>query len=105
MTADSKGPEPWHFARIPVAGGIDLQAAIAGDGPLLLMLHGFPECWYSWRHQLRALHRCGLCVAPDMRGYGGSGAPRGVSNYTVEAIVGDVLDVIRHFGRERAVLI
>jgi pimeloyl-ACP methyl ester carboxylesterase len=88
-----------------LAGGLGLHGAVAGDGPLVLMLHGFPECWYSWRHQLRELSRAFLCVAPDLRGYGESDAPRGVQNYAIEALVGDVRDLIRHFGRERATVI
>ncbi len=95
---------PWHFERIPVCRGVHLNAAVAGDGPLLLMLHGFPECWYSWRHQLRALSSSYRCVAPDLRGYGESDAPRGVSNYTVEMLAGDVKNLIHALGRERALM-
>jgi epoxide hydrolase 4 len=102
---DPIAADPWRFERITLPGGIGIRAAVAGDGPLVLMLHGFPESWYSWRHQLRALSGSFLCVAPEMRGYGGSDAPRGVRNYTVEALVDDVVGLIRHFGRERAVVI
>jgi pimeloyl-ACP methyl ester carboxylesterase len=99
------GLDPWRFERVMLPGGVRLNAAAAGDGPLLLMLHGFPESWYSWRHQLRALSASYLCVAPELRGYGESDAPRGVQNYTVEALASDVRDLIRYFGRERAVVI
>jgi epoxide hydrolase 4 len=78
---------------------------MAGDGPLVLMLHGFPESWYSWRYQLRALCRSFLCVAPNLRGYGESDAPRGVQNYAIELLAGDVRDLVHYFGRERAVVI
>lgn len=98
-------PQPWHFERIKLANGLRMRAAVAGDGPLVLMLHGFPESWYSWRHQLRDLSSSYLCVAPEMRGYGETDAPRGVRNYRIEALVGDVVDLIAHFGRERAVVI
>ncbi len=51
--------------------GINMHVAEAGEGPLVLLLHGFPECWYSWRHQLAALSDAGYhAVAPDQRGYG-----------------------------------
>ncbi len=98
-------PDPWRFEQISLTGGLKLRAAVAGDGPLVVMLHGFPESWYSWRHQLRALSGRFRCVAPDLRGYGESDAPRGVQNYTVETLAGDVRDVIHHFGQERAVII
>ena len=98
--------EPWYFERVILPGGLGLRAAVAGDdGPMVLMLHGFPESWYSWRHQLRALAPSNFCVAPELRGYGESDAPRGVENYTVEKLAGDVRDLVLHFGRERAVLI
>src|ERR1700724_2998296 len=59
-------------------GNFHMEVAEAGDGPMVLLLHGFPESWYSWRHQLRELSRSFLCVAPDLRGYGETDAPRGV---------------------------
>jgi pimeloyl-ACP methyl ester carboxylesterase len=98
-------PDPWRFERVVLASGLGMQVAVAGDGPLILMLHGFPESWYSWRHQLRALSRTFLCVAPNLRGYGGTDAPRGVRNYTIEVLAGDVRDLIAHFGRDRAVIV
>jgi epoxide hydrolase 4 len=98
--------DPWRFERIVLPGGLRLRAAVAGDdGPLVLMLHGFPESWYSWRHQLRALSASYTCVAPELRGYGESDAPRGVQNYTVEALAGDVRNLVLHFGRNHAVVI
>jgi epoxide hydrolase 4 len=97
--------DPWQFERILLPTGVHLRAAVAGEGPLLVMLHGFPESWYSWRHQLRALSASYKCVAPELRGYGESDAPRGVKNYTVETLARDVVDLIHHFGRERAVVI
>jgi epoxide hydrolase 4 len=102
---DAEQHDPWHFERVALTAGAQLRVAVAGEGPLVLMLHGFPESWYSWRHQLRALSGDYQCVAPELRGYGESDAPRGVKNYTVEALAGDVVDLIHHFGRERAVVI
>ncbi len=78
---------------------------MAGDGPLVVMLHGFPESWYSWRHQLRARAPSYKCVAPELRGYGESDAPRGIRHYRVEELAGDLRGLIRHFGRDRAVVI
>src|SRR5579884_2704260 len=97
--------DPWHFARITLPGAITLRAAVAGDGPLVVMLHGFPESWYSWRHQLRARAPSYKCVAPELRGYGESDAPRGIRHYRVEELAGDLRGLIRHFGRDRAVVI
>ena len=69
------------------------------------MLHGFPECWYSWRHQIRALSDRFECVAPEMRGYGESDAPVGVGNYTLDKLVGDVADLIEALGHKRATVV
>jgi len=82
-----------------------MRVARAGAGPLVVMLHGFPECWYSWRHQIRALSGSFDCVAPEMRGYGETDAPRGVANYTLDKLVGDVADLVHSLGHERAVIV
>ena len=59
-----------------------------GTGPTVLLCHGFPECWYSWRHQLRALAEAGLhAIAPDMRGYGQTDAPPKIERYTLAAMI------------------
>jgi len=89
-------------------GGLTLHVALDGpaDGPLVLLLHGFPEFWYAWRHQLPALAAAGFRVAaPDQRGYGESDKPSGLSAYTREALVGDVVGLIGALGRERATLV
>ncbi|MGH7934755.1 MAG: alpha/beta fold hydrolase [Candidatus Binataceae bacterium] len=99
------GETPWHFERLTLPNGLNMQVARAGGGPLIVMLHGFPECWYSWRHQLRALSADFECAAPDMRGYGGTDAPVGVQNYTMERLVDDVSGLIHALGRERAIVI
>lgn len=84
-------------------------AAKNGDntsGALCLLLHGFPEFWYSWRHQIPALAAAGFhTIAPDLRGYNLSDKPRGVSAYRLEALVGDVLGLMHHAGRERAAVV
>jgi pimeloyl-ACP methyl ester carboxylesterase len=91
--------------QIPV-GDLSMHVAEAGEGPLVLLCHGFPECWYSWRHQLRALAAAGYrAVAPDMRGYGATGAPAPVDAYTVLHLVGDMTGLVAALGAERAVIV
>lgn len=99
--------EPWHFERFTLESGLGMRVARAGipGAPLVVMLHGFPECWYSWRHQLRALAPRFDCAAPELRGYGETDAPRGVANYTLDKLVGDVVDLVHAMGRERAVIV
>jgi pimeloyl-ACP methyl ester carboxylesterase len=76
------------------------------DAPLVVLLHGFPEHWWSWRHQLEALSAAGLwAVAPDMRGYNASDKPEGVRSYDVERLVDDVAGIIRALGRTRATVV
>ena len=78
----------------------------AGKGPLVLLLHGFPELWYAWRHQLEPLAEAGFhVVAPDLRGYNLSSKPQGVAAYRIERLVGDVEGLARFFGAERAALV
>ena len=73
------------------SNGIRMHIAEAGSGPLVLMCHGFPESWYSWRHQLNALAAAGFhAVAPDMRGYGTSDCPAAVEHYTLFHVLGDM---------------
>ncbi len=77
-----------------------------GSGPLVVLLHGFPEFWYSWRHQLGALAQAGYrAVAPDQRGYNLTEKPRGVSAYSIDNLVEDVAALIRQLGEERAVIV
>lgn len=76
----------------------------AGKGNLVLLLHGFPECWYSWRHQLSALGENFHVVAPDMRGYNLSSKPSRVEDYRMERLVDDTLGLVRHFGRSEAII-
>jgi len=86
--------------------GIRMHLVEAGSGPLVLLCHGFPESWYSWRHQLPALARAGYrAVAPDMRGYGGTDAPAEIERYTQLHHVGDMLGVLDALGEEHAVIV
>ena len=87
-------------------GGVRLHYAQKGSGEkLVVLLHGFPECWYSWRHQLMALGEHFTVVAPDMRGYNLSDKPKRVEDYRIDALVDDVTGLIRHFGRDEAAVI
>jgi pimeloyl-ACP methyl ester carboxylesterase len=86
--------------------GITLRAAVEGDGPLVIMVHGFPEIWYSWRHQIRPLARAGYrVVALDVRGYGGSTKPQPVEAYAMTSLMADVIGVIDVFGEQTAILV
>jgi pimeloyl-ACP methyl ester carboxylesterase len=81
--------------RIIESNGIRLNIAEQGSGPLVLLCHGFPESWYSWRHQLAALAAAGFhAVAPDMRGYGKSDAPEAIDQYTIFHLVGDLVGLL-----------
>ena len=87
-------------------GDLSMHVAEAGQGPLVLLCHGFPECWYSWRHQLRALAAAGYrAVAPDMRGYGQTGTPAPVEAYSMLHLVGDMTGLVAALGEKRAVIV
>jgi pimeloyl-ACP methyl ester carboxylesterase len=91
--------------RFIETNGIRLHVAEAGAGPLVLLCHGFPESWYSWRHQLPALAAAGFhAVAPDMRGYGQSDRPEAIDQYTLLHLVGDVVGLLDALGAEQAVI-
>jgi pimeloyl-ACP methyl ester carboxylesterase len=88
--------------------GIQLHTVLAGpkEGPLAVLLHGFPECWYSWRKQIPVLARAGYRVlAPDLRGYNLSDKPKGVQSYQIDRLTADILALIRTLGRERATIV
>lgn len=97
--------QPWTH-REEVVGGLRLHWVESGEGPLVLFLHGFPELWLAWRKQLPALAAAGFrAVAPDLRGYNLSEKPRGVSSYRMEALAGDVANLVRHLGHEKTFLV
>ena len=87
--------------------GVRLHYAESGSGneELVLLLHGFPEFWYSWRHQLAALGLSYHVIAPDMRGYNLSDKPLGVENYSMDLLVNDVVGLINHFGAGKAAIV
>jgi pimeloyl-ACP methyl ester carboxylesterase len=85
--------------------GIRMHLAEAGEGPLVLLCHGFPESWYSWRHQLPALAAVGFhAVAPDMRGYGKTDRPEEIDQYTLFHLVGDMVGLVDALGAKDAVI-
>ncbi len=96
--------ETWQhgFAHV---NGVRLHYVTQGQGPLLILLHGFPEFWYSWRHQIPVLAQQFRVVAPDLRGYNESDKPVGVANYRVDTLTADVMALIRAFGEEKAVIV
>ena len=87
------------------SNGISVRCVVEGDGPLVLMIHGWPESWYSWRHQIDPVRDAGYrVVVPDVRGYGGSDKPQAIEAYDMESMIGDVLGLIDHFGEKQAIL-
>src|SRR6202046_1602924 len=91
--------------RFVESNGIRMHIVEKGTGPLVLLCHGFPESWYSWRHQIGALADAGFhVVAPDMRGYGQTEAPEAIDQYTLLTLVGDMVGVLDALGAETAVI-
>ena len=88
------------------SNGISMHVAEAGEGFPVLFCHGFPELWYSWRHQLRALAAAGFrAIAPDQRGYGDTDAPQAVEAYSIHHLVGDLTGLLDALAIERAVVV
>jgi pimeloyl-ACP methyl ester carboxylesterase len=85
--------------------GIRMHVAEQGTGPLVILCHGFPESWYSWRHQIEALSAAGFhVVAPDMRGYGQTESPEAIDRFTLLHLVGDIIGLVDALGAETAVV-
>jgi len=92
--------------RTVEVNGIHMHIAEQGTGPLVLLCHGLPESWYSWRHQLRALAAAGFrAVAPDMRGYGQTDQPQAIDQYTILHLLGDAVGLVDALGVEQAVIV
>jgi len=87
------------------SNGVKIHYASAGSGPLMVMIHGFPDFWYSWRDQMAALSDSYQCVAIDQRGYNLSDKPKGVENYAMKLLVGDVAAVVKSLGRDKAIIV
>jgi len=83
--------------------GVGLDVTVEGEGPPVLLIHGFPDTHDMWRHQIPALTAAGYqVIAPDLRGYGASDRPEGVDNYNILLLLGDLVGVLDHLGVERA---
>src|SRR6516165_9217983 len=94
-----------EFAMIET-NGIRLRTALAGKGPLVVLVHGWPESWYSWRHQIKTLADAGYRVAaPDVRGYGGSDKPQAIEAYSIKELAADIAGLIEGLGEKQALLI
>ena len=92
--------------RLIESNGIRLHVVEQGEGPLVLLCHGFPESWYSWRHQIDALAAAGFrAVAPDMRGYGNSDRPEAIDQYTILHLVGDLIGLLDALAAPTAVIV
>ena len=92
--------------RTVVANGINIHFAEQGSGPLVVLCHGFPEGWYSWRHQLPALAAAGYrVVAPDQRGYGRTDHPERIEDYDIFRLTGDIVGLVQALGEDRAVVV
>jgi epoxide hydrolase 4 len=94
----------WQHAYI-TTNGIQLHYVTQGEGPLMLMLHGFPEFWYSWRHQIPEFAKDYKVVALDLRGYNDSDKPEGVSAYAMDELIKDVEGVIKGLGYDSCILV
>lgn len=87
------------------SAGVKIHYATLGSGPLVVMIHGFPDYWYTWRHQMEGLAHNFQVVAIDQRGYNKSDKPPGVANYAAPLLVSDVIAVIKHLGRDKAIVV
>ncbi|XP_010546737.1 PREDICTED: bifunctional epoxide hydrolase 2 [Tarenaya hassleriana] len=94
--------------RMVKVNGINMHIAEKGpkEGPVVLLLHGFPDLWYTWRHQIDGLASAGYrAVAPDLRGYGDTDSPESFSEYTCHHVVGDLVDLINSLGQDQVFLV
>ena len=86
--------------------GINMHFVEQGEGPLVIMCHGWPESWYSWRHQLSALAEAGYhAVAPDQRGYGQTDKPEAIEAYNILQLTGDIVGLVSALGEEKAIIV
>jgi pimeloyl-ACP methyl ester carboxylesterase len=92
--------------RFVTTNGIKIHYVEQGAGPLVVLCHGWPESWYSWRHQIPALADAGFrVIAPDQRGYGQSDAPTPIESYNILDLVGDIVGLIHSLGEPRAIIV
>lgn len=94
-----------HFENID-SEGVNLKTLVEGEGPLVILLHGFPQCWYLWRNQIDAIAESGYQVAvPDQRGYGESDAPEDITDYDILHLTSDVKNIAEKLGHQRFTVI
>ena len=91
-----------HYAN---SDGVRIHYVTVGHGPLVVMIHGFPDYWYTWRHQMEALSADYRVAAMDMRGYNRSDQPKGVESYGMAHLVDDVAAVVRDAGEDEAIIV
>lgn len=96
--------ETWEHKFVET-NGVRLHCVVQGRGKLMIMLHGFPEFWYSWRHQIPVMAEYFKVVAPDMRGYNESEKPEGVDKYRINLLVEDIMGLIKAFGEEKTIIV
>ncbi|MBD2502940.1 alpha/beta fold hydrolase [Anabaena azotica] len=96
--------ETWQHEYI-TTNGVKLHYVTQGTGPLMLMLHGFPECWYSWRHQIPVFAQHFQVVAVDLRGYNDSDKPKEQSAYVMDEFIKDIEGLIRGLGHDKCILV
>jgi pimeloyl-ACP methyl ester carboxylesterase len=96
--------ENWKHNYVKLSE-IKMHYVVAGSGELVILLHGFPEFWYSWRHQIPPLSQHFRVVAPDMRGYNETDKPMGVSRYSNDLLVQDIKDLIDALGEKKAAVV
>ena len=92
---------PWTHGYA-TANGVRLHYAEVGSGPLVILLHGFPQCWYQWRHVMVRLAPHFRVIAPDMRGYNESDKPPGIGSYSIDKVSRDIVALVEALGEERA---
>src|SRR5262245_29656822 len=105
LPAVSFAQDKFGESGFAMSGDVKIHYVTMGKGPLAILIHGFPDYWYSWRDQMPDLAKHFQVVAIDQRGYNKSDQPKGVENYTVDKLVGDVEAVIKHFQKDRAIIV
>lgn len=105
MTSITRAEEELGTEGFADSNGVKIHYVTAGKGPLLILIHGFPDFWYSWREQIPALAENFQVVAIDQRGYNKSDQPEGVENYSMDKLVADVAAVVKHFQQDKAVIV
>jgi pimeloyl-ACP methyl ester carboxylesterase len=106
VSSTKQAAEPQPTLRYVQSNGIKMRIAEMGKGPLVLFVHGWPESWYSWRHQLPALAAAGYhAVAPDMRGYGKTDKPKAVEDYDIQHVTADLVGILDALGEKNAILV